>query len=296
MRRLALAGLIVAACGGSGSTVTTAAGSTSPAVEQNEKQDTTTTLETPVATNPAGQEAFVVHVDDGDSIIVEIDGRDERVRLIGINAPERDECLGDESRQMLANHIESTTVLLESDVEDADQFDRLLRYVWLDGVLINELMAERGLVVAREYEPNITRQAALAASQESAKDANVGLWAAEACGAASGVTIRVLAIQADPDGRDDENLNGEFVIFENKSASDADLSGFVLRDGSSSNRYTIPDGFTVPGNGRFVVFVGCGDDTDVELYWCSDSPIWSNDGDDVILTDPTGNVVVHETY
>lgn len=296
MRRLALAGLIVAACGGSGSTVTTAAGSTSPAVEQNEKQDTTTTLETPVATNPAGQEAFVVHVDDGDSIIVEIDGRDERVRLIGINAPERDECLGDESRQMLANHIESTTVLLESDVEDADQFDRLLRYVWLDGVLINELMAERGLVVAREYEPNITRQAALAAAQESAKDANVGLWAAEACGAASGVTIRVLAIQADPDGRDDENLNGEFVIFENKSASDADLSGFVLRDGSSSNRYTIPDGFTVPGNGRFVVFVGCGDDTDVELYWCSDSPIWSNDGDDVILTDPTGNVVVHETY
>jgi micrococcal nuclease len=288
MRLAALAGIAVlaAACG---ATATTLSLDPTPAPEQADNPQTD-------STSPTGTEVFVVHVDDGDSLLVEINGREERVRLIGVNAPEHGECLGDVARQTLTHYIEGTTVTLESDAEDTDQFGRLLRYVWLDGLLLNEFMAEEGLVVARGYEPNLTRQSDLDAAQQRAQDASAGMWAQNSCGTTDSADIGILAIQSNPPGPDEDDLNGEFVIFENQGSSDLDLSGYVLRDDSSGNRYTIPDGFVVPGSGRFVVFVGCGTDTAVELFWCNDGPVWSNSGDEVFLTDPNGNIVVYEAY
>ena len=252
--------------------------------------------QTQAVERPDGVEGVVAHVDDGDSLVVSIDGQRERVRLIGVNAPEQDECLADVARQALVEAVAGETVLLEPDVQDVDEFGRLLRYVWLDSTLINESLTEQGLAIAREYAPNTARQASLDAAQQRARDDGLGMWSVGACGNTPTVEIAILAIQSDQAGPNKDNLNGEFVVFENLSDAAADLSGFVLRDGSSSNRFAFPDFFAVPDGGRFVVYVGCGDNTEAELFWCHDGPVWNNDGDEVFLTDAAGNIVAYDSY
>lgn len=271
----------------------------------DEDPDAEATSPTPVSTSgvttsastvPDGEEAFVIRVEDGDSLVVDLDGEETRVRLIGINAPERGECLGDAARASLIALVDAAEVVLERDVEDTDRFGRLLRYVWVDGNHVNASLAAQGLVIARPFAPNVARQDELADAQALAMERRVGMWAEGACGEATGVEIGVVAIQADPPGRDEDDLNGEFVVFENRGGDSADLGGFVLRDGSSVHRFVVPDGFTVAAGAQFVVYVGCGEDTVDELYWCSPDPVWSNDGDEVLLTDPAGNIVVYEAY
>ncbi len=192
--------------------------------------------------------------------------------------------------------MDGLEVVLEADEQDRDQFDRLLRHVWIDGTLVSEEMAARGLAIVRPYDPNLARQHRLEEAERRARSQQAGIWSPEACGGEASVVIEVLAIQSDPPGRDADDLNGEFVIFENVAEDPADLAGFVLRDGSSSNRYTLPAGFVVGPGERFVVFVGCGDDSATELYWCADGPVWSNDGDELFLTDPQGTVFAYESY
>ena len=287
---IAVATLIVASCG------TSTAGS---AVEETDIDLSTESSEAVRRTTtapPDGVSALVVHVDDGDSLLVEIDGVVDGVRLIGINAPEQGECLSNDARKALADMLQDRPVILETDVEETDRFGRLLRYVWVDGELINETMAARGWAIARAYEPNVARQSTLDSAQDAAQRSGVGIWAPDACGSADAAEITVLAIQSDPSGRDEDNLNGEFVIFENAGGESADLSGFILKDGSSSNRYMFPDGFVIGSGDRFVVYVGCGADGLLELFWCSDGPVWGNGGDELFLTDPSGNIIAYDSY
>lgn len=92
-----------------------------------------------------------------------------------------------------------------------------------------------------------------------------------------------------------ENLNGERILVTNDGNNIVDMTGWGIRDESASNRYTFPDGYTLTPGETVIVFSGCGDDFDRELYWCSTrSAIWNNDGDTGFLTDPSGNT--HDTY
>lgn len=246
---------------------------------------------------PADREAAtVVHVDDGDSIVVTIDGVEARVRLIGINAPEQGECGAERARQALVDLVEGREVVLESDAEDADRFGRLLRYLWVEEALVNERMAGLGLVLARPFEPNLSRQPVIDAAGHAARDAGRGMWAANACGPAHDVDFEVVSISADPPGRDEEDLNGEYVELVNLGEESVDMTGFVLRDGSSAHRYQFPEGFVAEPGRAFSVVVGCGTNTRTALYWCNDGPVWDNRGDEVLLADPSGNLVLFEPY
>ena len=130
-----------------------------------------------------------MHPVDGDTLVVDVDGREERVRLIGIDTPESVaedrpvECYGPESKDRTAELLPSgTEVRLERDVEARDQYDRLLAYVTRadDDVLVNLLLVEEGLAEALSYPPNTARQAQLEAAEQQARAEGRGLW--EACG------------------------------------------------------------------------------------------------------------------
>lgn len=97
---------------------------------------------TAVADNHDGnlQEAVVTRVVDGDTLVANIDGADEKIRLIGVDAPESvhpDASRNTEEGKEASEHAKSvlpagTHVWLESDTTDADKYGRLLRYVWLE--------------------------------------------------------------------------------------------------------------------------------------------------------------------
>lgn len=87
----------------------------------------------------------VDRVIDGDTIRVFVGEKSESVRLIGVDAPESTsktdkECYGPESTQFLKKIISNGRVRLEYDETqgERDKYGRLLRYVWLGDVMVNE--------------------------------------------------------------------------------------------------------------------------------------------------------------
>lgn len=84
--------------------------------------------------------ATVVRVVDGDTIVIELDGEEQYVRLIGIDAAESvhpDASRNTEEGEEASDHLKSIlsagdTVYLQTDTSDTDKYDRLLRYVWLE--------------------------------------------------------------------------------------------------------------------------------------------------------------------
>jgi competence protein ComEC len=108
-------------------------------------------------------------------------------------------------------------------------------------------------------------------------------------------SLAVADINADAAGDDRENLNDEYVVFENTGEESLDLSGWTVED-EVGQTYTFPDGTTLDSGATVTLHTGSGTDTDTDLYWGSGSPIWNNDGDTVIVRTPDGTVVVEKSY
>jgi micrococcal nuclease len=123
-----------------------------------------------------GVEAVVVRVIDGDTIGVLPSEGEEPVRLIGIDANEQGESLADEATTFLAGLVDGKTVLLVSDQSDRDRFGRLLRYVFVDDLLVNEELVRNGLAYARRYPPDTAMAERLEQAEAEARRLGVGLW------------------------------------------------------------------------------------------------------------------------
>lgn len=254
-----------------------------------------------VAPDPADAWA-VADVVDGDTIDIEHGGVVLRVRMIGINAPEKGECWATEAAAALADELVDGVVWLDSDVSDLDRYGRLLRYLVDErGDDIGERLVADGHAIARSYPPDTAHDERYAAAQRHARDAGLGLWASDACGdaptgsAASGPAIAI-EIRPDAAGDDNVNLNDEWVRFINLGDDPLDLSGWTVADESATNRYRFDELVVAPGE-SVTLFTGCGVDTASERYWCNaDSAVWNNSGDTVFLRDRAGNVVASLTY
>ena len=146
----------------------------------------TTTTNTVTGGPVAGLAVTVTEVVDGDTIWVRMaDGSAEKVRYIGIDAPELPhdgrpgEYLGEEARAHNAALLGSGPLSLETDVERRDEFGRLLAYVWAGDVFVNERMVLDGYAWAHNYAPNLAWQDRLWAAHDRARAAGVGIWAGE---------------------------------------------------------------------------------------------------------------------
>lgn len=140
---------------------------------------------------PVGlQEAQVVEIIDGDTVDVRIDGKVERLRLIGLDTPETKDprkpvqCFGKEASGQAAKILSGQTVLLEEDASQDtwDKYDRLLRYVWLpDGKLYNLEMIIGGFAHEYTYETPYKYQAVFKKEEAAARERGWGFWAATSC-------------------------------------------------------------------------------------------------------------------
>ena len=110
---------------------------------------------------------------DGDTI--ELEGG-ERVRYIGIDAPETDECYGAEATEMNRQLVDAKTVILIGDVEDRGRYGRLLRYVVADGRFVNAELVRLGYARAESYGDNVMFQQVLTIFERYAYESGAGLW------------------------------------------------------------------------------------------------------------------------
>jgi endonuclease YncB( thermonuclease family) len=237
-------------------------------------------------------EAGVIHVDDGDSLIVELDGREQRVRLLGINAPERDECMGDISRQALEN-LEGEVVALGLEARRTDQFDRILAHVFTEGTYVNLAQVRAGMAIVISVDHAFIDE--LTDAQDAAESAAAGLWSPDVCGGGPIPDLEITRIDENPPGPDEDALDLEIVEITNRSDADVDLSGFVLRDESTANRFVFPGGTILGAGDSLEVSAGC-DPPGNALAWCADGPVWNNGGDTALLLDPAGRIVDHMSY
>jgi micrococcal nuclease len=120
--------------------------------------------------------AKVIQVIDGDTITV---AGGYRVRYIGIDAPEvypEKEAYGAEAWQANRLLVEGKSVRLERDVSEADRYGRLLRYVYVDDIMVNAELVRQGLAEVKAYPPDIKYQDRLEGLESVAKAVGRGIW------------------------------------------------------------------------------------------------------------------------
>lgn len=130
--------------------------------------------------NAAEPFVSVVSVADGDTVTVLIDRKEQKVRLIGMDAPELGQKpWGRKSKEYMEDILRASgwKVGLEYDVESKDKYGRTLAYLrTTDGRIINILMVKDGHAMLFTVPPNVRYVNELTAAQTEARSNELGIW------------------------------------------------------------------------------------------------------------------------
>lgn len=139
-----------------------------------------------LADEAVGTTYLVTEVNDGDTVSIKAKSfagvplKIERVRLIGIDAPElRQEPWGRRAKRYLKKLISENgwVIDVEHDIEQRDKHGRLLGYLWTkDRRLLNEQIIEEGFAVLFTVPPNVKHVERLTAAQKRAQTGRRGIW------------------------------------------------------------------------------------------------------------------------
>ncbi len=115
---------------------------------------------------------------DGDTFVT---NSGQKVRMIGMNTPEvfgEAQYYGQEASDFSKQQLESKTVYLFKDASDTDKYDRLLRFVFIEGdsVMFNETLIVKGYANTMSLAPNVLYTKRFSLLKSEAQDSKVGLW------------------------------------------------------------------------------------------------------------------------
>lgn len=125
------------------------------------------------------EKAKVAFVYDGDTIELT---NGYKVRYIGINTPEINskkvagECFGKEAWEINKQLVNGQTIEMVKDISETDKYGRLLRYVWIDNVFINDFLIRQGYARIESIPPDIRYSSKLQQSEQEAKENKRGIW------------------------------------------------------------------------------------------------------------------------
>lgn len=127
----------------------------------------------------------VISVVDGDTFKINYNGKETKVRLIGVDTPEsvhpdktKNTTYGKEASNYTKSLIEGKNIALEFDVSQTDKYGRLLAYVYLEnGEMLNEKLVKEGYAQVATYAPNVKYAEKFKILQEEARKNKVGFWA-----------------------------------------------------------------------------------------------------------------------
>jgi len=134
--------------------------------------------------SPADDHARVVHVSDGDTFDVRVDGEVTRVRIIGVDTPETVkpgtdvQCYGPAASSFTKSHLSGRVVVLSYDRERRDKYGRTLAYVELGGKDYGATLLRGGYARTLTIPPNDSRAERYARISAHAKKKQRGLWGA----------------------------------------------------------------------------------------------------------------------
>jgi len=125
------------------------------------------------------EKAKVAKVIDGDTIKLE---SGQVVRYIGIDTPETVhpskpvQCYGKEASNKNRELVEGKEIEIEKDVSETDKYGRLLRYVWVGDIFVNEYLVREGFAQSSTYPPDVKYQDRFREAERQAREEGKGLW------------------------------------------------------------------------------------------------------------------------
>jgi len=284
-------------------------------------------------------DAKVIDVIDGDTIIIQFQGKTETLRILGVDTPEISkenspyeyktnnlECVrewGYKAKVFTDIMLKGKDVQIEFDEKAGlrDNFDRLLAYVYIDGKDFGKMLVEKGY--ARVYvEGEFSKESEYLRAEEEAFNSAVGVWSCREITMITTPTpafttpivppitpaptptptltqapipeVRIVYVHYNAPGDDRYNLNGEYVVIKNYEDKPVNLEGWKLRD-EYGHTYVFPS-VLIPSGGTITIYTGSGINTETQLYWGRDWPVWNNDGDTAYLYDSLGRLVDSYSY
>lgn len=129
--------------------------------------------------------ATVIKHTDGDTFAVNLNNKEEKVRLVLVDTPETvhptkpEQPFGKEASEYTKNFIEGKEVSLEFDAQERDRYGRLLAYVYVDGIMLNQALLENGLARVAVYPPNTKYLDEFKEIEVYAKNEGLGIWSIE---------------------------------------------------------------------------------------------------------------------
>lgn len=121
-----------------------------------------------------GETGQVVHIVDGDTIDVMVDGQKHRIRYIGMNTPESNEPCFVEATAANAALVNNQTVRLVQEADPVDKYGRWLRYVYVGDIFVNAELVKEGYAETYSVPPNTGQIAYFKQLEAQAKAANIG--------------------------------------------------------------------------------------------------------------------------
>ncbi|MCA9388858.1 thermonuclease family protein [Candidatus Berkelbacteria bacterium] len=172
--------------------------------EELEGMETSTSPVEQTSTNTV----LVTKIIDGDTIELETG---QRVRYIGIDTPEitkgKKECYGQSAKAYNQDLILNKKITLIKDVSETDRYGRLLRYIYLDDVFVNEQLVKNGYAYAATFPPDVKFSNYFIQLENQARSLGLGLWGG--CSSVDSITASSDIPQADQtDCPADEPIKG----------------------------------------------------------------------------------------
>lgn len=208
------------------------------------------------------EKANITRAIDGDTIDTDIG----RVRLLGINTPEKKKPYYQEAKDYL-KQFEGKIVTLERTKEDKDKYSRLLRYAFFQKTFINEELLRQGLANLYIYDKD-EYTSRLEKAEEQARSQGLGIWKKSQDICANCIILKELN-PVDP---------GEFVILKNSCSFPCNLENWEIKD--TANHFTRLN-FSLKEN---------------EEKKLDYDKIWNDAGDNFFLRDDSGLLVVFYRY
>ena len=240
------------------------------------------------------KEFKVEKVVDGDTVILE---NGKRVRLLGINSPEKGQKFYEEAKTRLKKLVEGKKVILKEDFDDEDKYGRWLRYVYIGGELVNAKLVREGYATPYMLQ-NIKYKTEIQNAWHDCLDENLRICGNEK--KCDNTCIGISYINWDADGNDCKNLNGEYVVFKNFCNISCNLTKWKILD-SDGNYFLFPE-FELKPYSKLTIYTGDGKNTKNKLYWNNSgkgcNAVWNNDcdGDIVYLVNSLGEQVFEYKY
>ncbi len=224
------------------------------------------------------KELFVVsRVIDGDTIVL---ASGEKVRLLGINTPEKKDYYYLKAKQKLRELVEGKTIELVFGKTKYDKYGRILAFVFVDELNVNVLMVRLGLASTYMLD-NIPFRKELIEGEKFAKKNELGLWSKSNWVDANCLKLIEL------------NAEKEFLKLNNSCNHLIDLNGVSVKD-AGRNKYVF-NKTQLDFNQTITIHSGKGLDYNNNYYW-NTSNVWNNNGDQLFIRDTNGGLIIHYEY